>query len=831
MNSTRWLLARQWRSRVSRWALVVVIVAVAVSPIVGVVVEMHSAAAASRTLGRQLAGPAPLRVVGSTLKGGLSPATIERLRALPGAGTVVPTVQAITNADGTSRPVVVLGVDCSAQTILGNFGCTDLGFSGPDAPVIAAPRVLAAMPPYGTLRATGGGIPRTSLVASGQLASINDGYVALTGLRRAQQLFARGNNVDVAYLEPAAGTSVRQLRARLTRLPGPPLRVLSAGDPPPGPDVAGQISALLAVVGIFGLVVGWLLVRNITRLALAERSREMAIAAALGRPASAIVADLTLEACGLGVLGGALGCLGGLGAGALLVGALGELVGRFTGTTMVVQFPPSAAVVAVVLSLVTVATAMLPEARRATKVDVAQMLPAQQAGFDPPARTTSRAVVASTGVLVGSLAGARLLAGPTGLAQWARPAALVLLVSAIVGVFALAAVTVPVTLRAAAWTVRHLPRAGLLARNIAGQGRRVTSISLAVAFAVALATVLGGLMPAMRSASYASTTRNVGDRLALNVLPFNDSSMVDAKIGPAMIDKIAAAGGTRLSKETFVLTRARPGVEVAVMASQQPHFGFSIITGRSAADVLTHGRAIIGAPLARALGIGPGRSVVLDAPAGEAPIVVGAVSQNINNAGMVAVVPADFAARHWGWQPPDPLLVGNVEGPVLSDAVRARIREIDPRMRVESASQLGAETSASIASYLVPFEVLRDILLGVVAVAAFIALMLDVTQRRREFALLNAVGVADDQLRSIALAEAALVSLVGAAQGVVAGIILSEPLRDAASFVVGIRPPLRVGVLPVLAACAIAVAATLAASLIPAQRLRTIDTSDALRAD
>ena len=831
MSSTRWLFARQWRGRVSRWLLVVVIAAVAVSPIVGVVVELNSAAAARRTLARQLAGPAPLRVVGSTVKGGLTPSTLERVRNVPNVASVVPTVQAITEADGIARPLIVLGVDCSAQVIVGNFGCTAERFGGLDAPVLVTPRVRAAMPASGALHGTGGRVDRASLITSEGLDRINDGYVALTGLSRAQELFARGQNVDVAYIEPAAGASIAALREALARLPGAPLRVLAASDPPPGPDIAGQISALLAVVGILGLVVGWLLVRSITRLALAERAREIAIATAVGRPASATATDMTVEACGLGIVGGALGCLGGLAAGALLVGALDDLVGRYSGTTMALRFPLSAALVSVVLALAMVAGAMLPEGRRATKIDVAQLLGAQQAAFDPPEQTRASVVLALAGVLIGALVGARLLTGRAGLASWAQPVALLALVAAVISAFALAAATMPIVLRVLARALRPLPRAGLLARDLAGQGRRVTSISLAVTFAVGLATVLAGLTPAMRSAAYTFTARNVGERLALNVLPFNDSSMVDAKIGPELITAIAAAGGTPVSKETFILTRVRPGLEVGVMASQRPNFGFSIISGRPAADVLAEGRAVIGAPLARALGIGPNDMLVVDAPDGEARIVVGAVSENINNAGMVAVVPDAFVEKHWGWQPPDPLLVGNVDGPPLSGAVRARLQSIDPRLRVESASQLGGETSASIGKYLLPFEVLRDLLLVVVAVAAFITLLLDVTRRRREYALLEAVGVADHQLRSIGLSQAAMVSIVGAVQGVIVGIILSEPLRDAASFVVGIRPPLRVGGFAIVVACTVAVLATLVASLIPSYRLRSIDTSDALRAD
>jgi putative ABC transport system permease protein len=830
MVGTWWLLVRQWRSRWGRWVLVVLVVSVAVAPIVGVVVELHSADVARAALGRSLAGPTPLRIVGSTIKGGITPAAVDRIRSLPGVKRVVPTVQAVTEASGTDHPVVVLGVDCSASVLFGDFGCEDPVFATTTAPVAAGPSLVDHMDSGGALQSTNQAVDHGELVPLDRLSDLNHGYSAVTGLARAQMMFGRGDRFDVAYLELDDAASATAVRSRIDRVDGVELRVLDPDDPAPGPDVAGQISGLLGVVGIFGLVVGWLLVRNITRLALAERSREMAIAAAIGRSPSAVLADFALEALLLGLAAAALGLAAGVGVGAILVGSLRELSGRFTGTTMELSIPWSAVAVAAMLGVVMVVAATLPEARRAASANVAEALPPQQAGAvaDSPGRPG--AVALSLLLTVAGVAAGMVLTGRAGLAGWAQPMALAALLVTVSGAFALAAAGAPFVVALVARALTALPRASLLARSVAGQGRRVTAISLAVSFSVALATVLGGLVPAMRDAAYDYTSQNVGARVALNTLPFNDSSLVDAKIGQELIDRVAGVGAAPTSREVFVLTRARPGVEVGVMASERPNFGFEVIEGSPASTALAEGTAVVGAPLARALGIGVGDHLQLDAPDGVAPIVVGAVSENINNAGLVVVVPWEFLEANWGWQPPDPLLVGEFAMP-LGKGVDGRVAELDPRLRIATASGLAKETSDAVASYLAPFELLRDVLLAVVAVAAFTALTMAATQRRSEFGLLTALGLEPDQLRSVALAEAALVSAVGAVLGVLIGLALVEPLRNTASFVVGVRPPFRVGLPAALVAALTAVAATLLASILPARKLRHLDTSAVLRGD
>lgn len=55
-----------------------------VAVVVAVMIEVTSVSKAVEDVGYQIAGPAPLRVVGAATRGGISPAVIEDTRSVPG---------------------------------------------------------------------------------------------------------------------------------------------------------------------------------------------------------------------------------------------------------------------------------------------------------------------------------------------------------------------------------------------------------------------------------------------------------------------------------------------------------------------------------------------------------------------------------------------------------------------------------------------------------------------------------------------------------------------------------------------------------------------------
>jgi putative ABC transport system permease protein len=826
----RWLTLRRLRRRPSRPLLLVAVVAAALSPLIGVLVERYSAEQATRELGEQLAGPVPLRVVGSSVKGGLLPSTVAQIEEVPGIEAAVPMVQAIALIDGSDSPVLTLGVDCSVSALTG-MACDPAASGDPSRP-FTSPRLADTLDGAARLQGTDGWVGLGDPLLLPELDDVNGGRVVVLELGLAQRLFARGDRLDVIYVVADPDTTTEELRPRLAAALGDTARVLDRTDRPPGPDVAAQVSGLLGVVGVFGIAIGWLLVRNIGRLMLDERQQDIAVETAIGRTRGAVLRHLALEAVVLGSVGGALATLGGLVIGDALVESLDDLAANYSGVTTAITFTPAIALVAVAAALALVTTALALPAWRLSAADIIATPPSHQTPAGAPPLPAALVGIAATVLLAVGVLLSELAVGERSLRPEAMYASLGGLVLAVLGSFVLASTLVPRALAALARRSARAPRLHLMLQNLSGNGARMSAVALSVAFAVALAVVLGGLGPAMGQASRGYTIEGLGGRLAANTLPFNDSSLIDAKIGPRLLDELAArAPQAELSREVFLLTRARPGVDIAVMASDHPHVAFDRIAGKDPGLALGQGQAVVGAPLARALDVGVGDTIEIDAPDGVVALPVGSITENINNAGLVVTVPIDVVDDHWGWQPPDPLLIRPGDRDTSSGAVAAALEAADPRLRVVDADELAVETAAAIDNYLGPFEVLRDCLFVVVAVSAFTALTLVSLQRRREFALLAAVGLSGRQLRQVALGEAAVVSILGAVEGAAIGLFLARPLDNAASFVVGITPPLHVPIAMALVGIGLGVVVVLCGALLPASRLDNIDIQTVLQAD
>src|SRR6185312_4419780 len=136
--------------------------------------------------------------------------------------------------------------------------------------------------------------------------------VAVFSLPRAQRLFARAHRLDVIYVIPAKGVDVGDLRARLQTAVGPWNGVLTSTQAPPAIGVyTNTILPLFALLSLFALAVGGMLIFNIMTLAMEERRRELALVAALGATARVVRVGAVLEGGALGLLGGAIGVAGG----------------------------------------------------------------------------------------------------------------------------------------------------------------------------------------------------------------------------------------------------------------------------------------------------------------------------------------------------------------------------------------------------------------------------------------------------------------------------------------------------------------------------------------
>jgi putative ABC transport system permease protein len=156
------------------------------------------------------------------------------------------------------------------------------------------------------------------------------------------------------------------------------------------------------------------------------------------------------------------------------------------------------------------------------------------------------------------------------------------------------------------------------------------------------------------------------------------------------------------------------------------------------------------------------------------------------------------------------------------------VRDLSADQPVEEAATLDdvrAEVLAPNRLNALVFGVFAAVavLIAVVGVAGVLAF--SVSARTREFGIRLAIGSEPRHLLTGVLREGAVIAAAGIAAGVVGGFVLA---RLVAGFVQEVRMP---GVVPVLCAALLLVAAAIAASLIPAARASRVDVTQALRSD
>ena len=148
---------RELRLHPMRTFIAVLSVAAGVAMVLAVVVVVSATTASFEQQAEGLAGPAPLRVVGSTSAGGLQPADVWNIADTEGVAGVGAMVRGVvqleeTTADGVEllSDVIVIGVECPTASVLG-VGCEDLA-----AGLVASPALDSAATDGFALRAAVG---------------------------------------------------------------------------------------------------------------------------------------------------------------------------------------------------------------------------------------------------------------------------------------------------------------------------------------------------------------------------------------------------------------------------------------------------------------------------------------------------------------------------------------------------------------------------------------------------------------------------------------------------------------------------------------------------
>jgi putative ABC transport system permease protein len=758
---------------------------------VAVFVAMHTAnrsvlVAFSQTIDR-IAGRTELQVTAG--EAGFPEDVLEAVQTTPGVRVAVPVIEAVVESNLPGQgTLLVLAVDMTGDRSLREY---DLE-SGDDA-IVDDPLVFLAQPdslivskeladrhglgvgsplPLRTAGGTRAFTVRGIMKPSG-LATAFGGSLAIMDVYAAQMMFGRGRTFDRIDLALQPGLTVEAAQRTLGDR-------LGAGFEVERPAARGQQAAamlagytvMVSISSVFALFIGMFIIYNSFAIAVAQRRSEIGVLRAIGATQGQIRRLFLAESAVLG----AAGSLVGLGVGALAAGATAAVIGRLAGDLYGIAdqaseaaTSPAVLATAFVVGVITSVGAALVPARDAARVDPVQAL--QKGGSQLLSARSSRArvVLAALATVLSVLCLVNPALRSLSYAGYALTIAVALLLAPLLST-ALAR-----ALRPLLKLVRPVEGA-LAADSLIQAPRRTSATVVALMLSVALTVAFAG----MARASYGSVLAWMDDVLNpdLIVMPSSRMELRNIRFPAGMAAEIAAVPGVA-RVQMFRFGRVTlEGVPIMAVAMEMRSVAETVRARPVAGDApgMYHRAAngegiIVSDNLSQRLGLALGNTVEIPSPGGMIRLpVLGIIVDYTDQNGAVFMDRSVFL-QYWNDDAVNDFRVFAAPGVDLG-GVRQRIIE-----RYAGERQLFVLTSDEVRRYVLRIAGQWFGLMNVqVAVAVLVAMLgivntltVSITDRRREFGVLKAVGALRGQIRRTIWLEALTVAALGLILGGVVG--------------------------------------------------------------
>jgi len=792
-----------------------------VAIVVAVMIETSSVRTAIDDVGYRIAGPTPLRIVGEATLGGIGPAVLDTARKVPGVSALVPVIRATTLVRDGDREttVLALGLDCSARWIIDPKVCQ---------PGQKEPQIVATSTTFGktlgrspALATDIGQLSLPRLQQIQQLDSINNGRVVLLPLSTAKVQFARSDQVDTVYVTLTKNSSASEVQERLVHALGelgPGFRVLTRNDPAAGFNVNTMLFPMLAIFALIAVGVGVILIAQLTRLSVEERRRETAVAAALGASPLSVLSGFLSEAAVLGAAGSVIGILLGIVIARPVVASASDLTQRFVGVNVPVVVESSVVVVGLATGVLLAVLAAIIPSLSASKTAIATELSGRAAHEYSKSRSIWRKAAALLAIGFAGVIVVRLATMSGGLEPWEASIANAGTVIAVVGLLLAAAYLSAQAIAA----IRFSPgrtRGATLTIALTGlraDETRTTAIAGAVAVPVAVATLLSGFLLAIDHGVANVAQAQAEGRLVVTTTRFTDWGAMDARFSSDTVAKLSSLPGVAAVERLAEIEITLPNGSLAyVRAEDRPTFSFPVLAGQDPKSSLDVGRLVIGGILARENGIRVGDTVLLGSGPRARRVIVGTIVATPEVGGHRIQMRYQLAESIFGPQPANLVFVKPTSTATL-DRVAKEIESShfnQPLKTVRAAGYRAAVVSGE-SRFLTPLNTLKYGLLAIAFVSVSATLLLLGIRRRREVALIQALGATPPKVFAVTTIEAVVASATGALLGGLLSVGIIDAVRRVAVVDVGSVTPLifplseatKYGVLAILAAVLAAVA-------------------------
>lgn len=839
-------LGADWR----RTLLSVIGVAVGVTVVLGVLVLKSELVRPFDAFGPSLAHAADSEVVEVTpnIDGRLPIETVNRLRTeVAGAQAVIPIVADLTPVDiagdGGTHPAqpppgfFLLGGSCQIELLVGSFNCEqrakDQPAAGPGVP-LQIPEVIAQrhhLQLGAELRIPG--LPPGSAHVGwmfqefDRVADINGGYVLLapSGDIAADLLSARGY-VTAAFVVPRPDADIT---AGIDRVIA---GLATAGPPRPHqPAVLANATQSLDLTALCGVLIGFLIAMNTILLAIEDRRAVLGTIGAIGAKPVGLFGGMLGEGAVVGLLGGLAGVPGGFLLGCYLVDRFGRSMLSGSGGTVTAHFTPSLIVAGAVAGTVCGILAMIgPATRLAREGPLASMA---SAGGVQHARTIPIwPLLAGTAALAGAFVVMTIFGhgslpanvGINAISLWQ---------------FGVALTTVWLAPRGARLLIELLT----LARPDVGRllGAEVRRYALLFAISAAILATGASLAIAAQSMQLLGTqqvaaqkAQRLPDSLlitAQSILDQRDGQLPDATL--ALVTD--AAGGHSVSSRWRSMISSGTVARLVIGVTPGDWFSQGLYQPTGASDTfweeLRAGQIGLSEIAASRLGVARGGTVELPTVAGSKRYrVAGIISPRmIDDSAVGDIVVASEAVARADWAAARDQIAVRYPTAVEAAGHRADFLALGAGLSVYDNQQWRTAATGGLTRFLEPLTVAAYVVMAAAGLSVLNVFVLGLVQRKRERAVLRAIGARPGQEQAVVAAHAGLLGLLVALLGGLGGVGLTylwsmgSPVFYGTTIDGGVLGlPLRTGV----AAVSVLV---LAAAVYPAIHARRLEAAEVLR--
>jgi len=767
----------------------------------------------------RIAGKTQLQVTAG--EAGFPEDVLERVQSVPVVAAAAPVIEAVVQSGIKQEGnLLIVGVDMTGDRSLRQYDLED-----GDQDIVDDPLVFLAQP-Y-SLIVTRDFVRRTGLASGGRftmqtmegereftirgvmrpggLSAAFGGNLAVMDIYAAQKVFGRGRRFDRIDIGLKEDCPLDKGQAALQQALGPGFQV-------DVPAVRGrQFDSLLHVysfmvnlTSVFALIVGLFIIYNTFAVAVTERRAEIGTLRALGTTRSQVIRLFLLESAMVGLVGSTLGVVFGSLIANALAGYIGDVMLAHYGIALGasrVSLSLSLIVTAILLGTATSMFAAVIPARNAARIDPVRAL---QRGWYQVLSADENRTRQRAAVLFAALAVGCLVLG--------RSRAIFYLGY---GCFVLGAVLVAPTL--CMWLSRVLrpvltvlrPVEGALAADSLVQAPRRTSATIAaLMLSTGLVVSLGGISRGV----YGSVVDWIDSFLNsdLLVLASENGTNRSFHFPDTMTPALASLGGVadvQRMRSNKVSVKGASILMVAIDMDKAAEHGSGRVVAGAVKQMYQQAAAGKGVIISENCGmlqnIGMGDIIEIPSPSGLLRLpVVGIVTDYLNQSGSMFVDYAAIYLRYWRDPTVDIYKVYAKQGASaeeLKQRVQARFsqhrrlfvglnREVKARVMNNTRQWLGM-------SYI---QIAVAMLVAVLGIAN--TLLVSVTDRRREFATLRAIGALRNNVRLTVWIESATIAFIGVILGFAFGAIdlryeLEMMRRDYAGLTLDYAFPLRLALI------------------------------------